>query len=105
MAVAALLRELRRAEAHDALDALARRAAHEVKLDNPLTVAALTWQLRGAGADDAITTLVGRAANAGMFRLFLDVRTGEPTSYQSGREPDGTPSRSWRWQEPGESGP
>ena len=52
------------------------------------------------GAEDAARTLAARAANAGMFDLFLKVRPDEASSYRFGREPDGTPSQLWRWQEP-----
>ena len=70
---------LRQAEARDALvTLLARDPASQVSLDDPDAVASLLWELRRAGARDAVTTLVGRAANAGMFRLFLEVRPGEP---------------------------
>jgi hypothetical protein len=41
-----------------------------------------------------------RAANAGMFDLFLAVCPDEAPSYPSGREPEGPPSQSWKWQEP-----
>ncbi len=49
---------------------------------------------------DAVTALAARAANAGMFDVFLEVRPDEASSYRFGREPDGTPSQSWNWQEP-----
>ena len=63
-------------------------------------VAGLLEELREAGASDAVTALATRAANAGMFDLFLEVRPDEASSYLFGREPDGTPSQSWNWQEP-----
>ena len=55
-------------------------------------------------AHDAVTTLASRAANAGMFDLFLEFCPGEASSYPFGREPDETPSQSWKWQGPGQSG-
>ena len=100
-AVAALLGELREAGAGDAVTALlARDPAARASLDRPGAVAALLRELREAGAGDAVTALATRAANAGMFGLFLEVRPDEASSYRFGREPDGAPSQSWRWQEP-----
>ncbi len=98
-AVAYLLGELREAGAGDAVTVLAARAAGQASLDAPRDVAALLGELREGGAGDAVTVLAARAANAGMFGLFLEVRPDE-ASYRFGREPDGAPSQSWRWQEP-----
>jgi len=56
--------------------------------------------LREVGADDTIRTLADRAANAGMFDLFLAAHPDKASNYQFGREPDGTPSHPWKWQEP-----
>ncbi len=97
--VAALQRALREAGAGDAVTVLAARAAGQASLDAPRDVAALLGELREGGAGDAVTVLAARAANAGMFGLFLEVRPDE-ASYRFGREPDGAPSQSWRWQEP-----
>ena len=100
-AVAELLGELREAGAGDAVTALlARDPAGHASLDNPWAVAALLEELREAGAGDAVTALAVRAANAGMFDLFLKVCPDEASSYPFGREPDGTPSQPWNWQEP-----
>jgi hypothetical protein len=63
-------------------------------------VADLLAELTAAGASDAAVGLSRRAANAGMFDLFLEFRPEEASSYPFGREPDGTPSRPWKWQEP-----
>ena len=71
----------------------------------PGGVAELLQALREAGASDAVRTLAARAANAGMFDLFLEVYPDEASSYLFGREPDGAPSQSWKWQEPGQLGP
>ena len=75
-------------------------AAARPRLDDPGAVASLLQELREAGDSDAVTALATRAANAGMFDLFLKVRSDEASSYRFGREPDGAPSQSWRWQEP-----
>ena len=99
-AVAWLLQELRSAGATDAVTALAARAARHASLDNPGAVADLLRALAEAGASDAVTALGARAANAGMFGLFLEVCPDGASSYPVGREPDGAPSQSWKWQEP-----
>ena len=105
-AVAALLHELREAGASDAATTLlARDPANHARLDDPQAVAALLEELREAGASDAATALASRAANAGMFDLFLKVRPDQAPSYRFGREPDGTPSQTWKWQEPGQPEP
>ena len=99
--VALLLRELGEAGASDAVTTLlARDPAGHASLDNPGGVAKLLPALGAAGASDAVTALAARAANAGMFDLFLAVHPDEASSYLSGREPDGAPSQSWKWQEP-----
>ena len=99
--VAELLEELRRVGAGGAVKGLlARDPAAHVSFDNPWDVAPLLEELREAGAGNAVTTLAIRAANAGGFHLFLKVYTGEASSYRFGREPDGTPSQPWSWQEP-----
>ena len=98
-AVAYLLGELREAGAGNAVTVLAARAAGQASLDAPRDVAALLGELREGGAGNAVTVLAARAANAGMFGLFLEVRPDE-ASYRFGREPDGAPSQSWRWQGP-----
>ena len=79
---------------------LARDPAGHASLDDPGAVAELLRALGAAGASDAVTALAARAANAGMFDLFLEVHPDEASSYLSGREPDGAPSQSWKWQEP-----
>ncbi len=100
-AVAELLEELRAAGASDAVTTLlARNPAARVSLDDPGAVAELLEELHAAGAGRAVTTLAIRAANAGMFDLFLEACPGGTSSCRFGREPDGTPSHSWRWQEP-----
>jgi hypothetical protein len=101
--VTLLLRELREAGGRQALTALlARDPVTYASLDDPSDVAELLAALHRAGADDAVQALASRAANAGMFDLFLEARPSEAPSYMFGREPDGTPSRSWKWQAPGQ---
>ncbi len=99
--VAWLLRALGEARASDAVTTLlAHDPAGHASLENPRDVAALLRALSEARASDAVTALATRAANAGMFGLFLEIHPDEASNYLSGREPDGTPSQSWKWQEP-----
>jgi hypothetical protein len=89
---------LREAGASDAVHTLLDRdpAAH-ASLDDPQAVTELLAALRETGASDVATA---RATNAGMFDLFLKVHPDEAPNYLFGREPDGAPSESWKWQEP-----
>ena len=97
--VAELLRALREAGADDAVRTLLDRdPVAQASLDDLGGVAELLRALREAGADDAARTLADRAANAGMFDLFLEVQPDEAPDYLFGREPDGTPSQPWRWE-------
>jgi uncharacterized protein YidB (DUF937 family) len=99
-----LLDALREAGAsHAAIADLAARAAAGSSLDSPWSVGDLLEALRDAGASDQAHTLAGRAADAGMFGLFVKAYPDEAASYMSGREPDGTPSQPWKWQEPGQT--
>jgi uncharacterized protein YidB (DUF937 family) len=101
-AVAWLLRQLREAGAdHAVTTLLARDPAARADLYNPHDVGELLEALYEAEAGDAATTLATRAVNAGMFGFFLGVDPDEASSYPFGREPDGTPSQFWKWQEPG----
>jgi uncharacterized protein YidB (DUF937 family) len=105
-AIAELLRELRQAGADDAVRALlARDPADRASLDDTRAVAELLQALHEAGAGDAAHALATRAANAGMFGLFLETCPDKASDYLYGREPDGAPSQSWRWKEPGQLGP
>jgi uncharacterized protein YidB (DUF937 family) len=103
-AVIMLLQMLRQAGEQDAARALAERAARHTTLDDPRSIARLLQTLRQDGDRDAARALAHRAANAGMFHLFLEVDPDEASKYRFGREPDGTPSQSWEWQEPDRSG-
>jgi hypothetical protein len=94
-----LLRALRGPGVDDAVPILlARDPAGHISLDGP--VGWLLKQLHAAGAEDAARTLAARAANAGQFGLFLEDHPDEVSNYPFGREPDGAPSQSWKWQEP-----
>jgi hypothetical protein len=107
-AITHLLEALREAEADDAFATLLARdpASHASHASlGAWAVTSLLRELRAAGARDAVTTLANRAADAGMFDLFLEFCPDEASSYLLGREPDGTASQPWRWQEPGQLGP
>jgi hypothetical protein len=56
--------------------------------------------LSEAGAADAADALAARAADTGMFALFLERHPDQAALFRYGREPDGTPSQPWTWQEP-----
>jgi len=109
--VARLLDELRRTGAGDAVQTLLARdpgrqlaidASQPFRPDRQWAVARLLVALREAGAAAAVRTLALRAADAGMFGLFLEAQPDEALTYRWGREPDGTPSPSWSWSEPGD---
>lgn len=89
---------MREASTHQEVTALAKDIVC-APLNHPDAVAVLVSELQRAGARQ-VTELAGRAANAGMFDLFLEVHPDQVFSYRIGREPDGTQSQSWRWQEP-----
>jgi hypothetical protein len=97
--VAVLLRALHETGAGDAAKALAARAANHSRLGPSSAVASLLRALHETGAVDVAQVLAARAANAGMFNLFLETRPDEASSYLFGREPGGTPSQSWNWQD------
>jgi hypothetical protein len=98
---AELLKQLRKAAAHDAISTLQARDPPCALASTGLRLLQRCWkELRKAGAGDAVITLTGRAADAGMFDLFLEVRREEASRYPFGREPDGSPSQTWNWPEP-----
>ena len=99
-AIAELVGELHAAGATDTVGILASRAARHASLGNSRATAELLGELHAAGARDAVAALATRTANAGMFDLFLKACPDEASSYPFGREPDGAPSPSWRWNEP-----
>ena len=107
--VAQLLQALQALDPAGADDAartlLDRDPAAQASLDDPGGVGALLQALAEAGAAAAARTLADRAANAGMFDLFLELRPDKAPNYLLGREPDGTPSQPWKWEEPGQLGP
>ena len=103
--IAVLMDELCEAGADDRARTLAARAAAHVSLSSRMAAADLLGMMQRVDAEDALHELAARAANAGMFELFLKTYPDEVRSYLFGREPDGTPSQSWRWEEPGQLGP
>lgn len=95
-----LLQVMSGAGADDVITILATRAARMADPDDPADIAALLIQLRNAGADDAARVLARRAANWGVFSFCLEFQPDEAARYKFGREPDGTPSPPWQWQQP-----
>ena len=65
-------------------------------LDDPRRVASLLGELREAGAEQQTATLLARLPAADMFGLFLE-QEGRPDQFRFGREPDGTPTAPWDW--------
>jgi hypothetical protein len=98
--VAVLLQVLCEARAGDAVTTLALRAAAHTRLDFSLEVPNLLQALRNAEVSDAVAVLADRAANAGLFDVFLVAHVAETPGFVFGREPDGSPSHPWQWQEP-----
>jgi hypothetical protein len=75
---------------------LARDPAAHVSLDDPRGVAFLLDMLREAGGVEQAAALASRLPGAGMFGLFLRQQGGQDR-FRFGREADGSPSRSWDW--------
>jgi hypothetical protein len=97
--VARLLLALARAGAGDAVAVLAARAGARAELDHPAgrsAVAYLEDALRAVGASDAADVLAARAAALHSRRDKDDEAARSPY----GREPGGSPSPPWTWQEP-----
>jgi hypothetical protein len=94
-----LLRALREAGASVPVTTLLAYATH-ITLDNHWAVSRLLDALQVSGAQDAARILANRAADAGMFDLFLKLTPAEAASHRYGRNPDGTASPPWTWQEP-----
>ena len=74
---------------------VARRAAEQAVLDNTYYVTRLLDAIDGSGASQALPALADRAANTG-FHAPL-VKCGLADDFAFGREPDGTASRPWTW--------
>jgi hypothetical protein len=55
-------------------------------------VARLLDGLREAGAGQQVTALTARLPGAGMFGLFQEIAGAQ---FRFGREPDGSPAKSW----------
>ena len=92
-----LLGGLREAGAQDQVTALAARAAGHAPLDDPDRVAELLDGLREAGAQDQVTALLAdRLPGEGLFGLFCGQGNNQ-VLYRFGRDPDGSPARSWGW--------
>jgi hypothetical protein len=74
---------------------VARRAAQHAVLDNTHDVARLLDAVNGSGASQALPALANRAANTGYYAPL--VTRGLADDFAFGREPDGTASRPWTW--------
>lgn len=76
---------------------VAGRAAGQTVLDDANDVADLLDALVAAGANHALAALTGRAADAGHFQRL--VLRDLVTAFPFGREPDGSASPPWSWQD------
>jgi hypothetical protein len=101
--VAALLKILLEAGAHDQVTTLLRRdPAACVSLDNPRPsvwpppLKSLLEGLQEAGAREHAAALAERLPGAGMFYLFLD-QEDHRSRFRFGRETDGRPAEPWDW--------
>lgn len=84
------------AGAQDQVIALAARAAAHAALDDRLGVAGLLDALRKAGAHEQVALLADRLPGEGLFDLFR-AQGNNQALYRFGRDPDGSPARSWGW--------
>jgi hypothetical protein len=111
LATVDLVESLSFADATGAIAILATRAAAHTPLDIPYAVRWLLHVLARADATDAVADLTARADGAGIPRSYLAAQASfleDPTEWAShapepewyGREPEGTPSQPWTWQEP-----
>lgn len=100
-AVARLLTTMRHCGAGAAITALLGRgpARHAVLYCDGARAELyeLLWALHDVGADGDVGTLAKRCYNAGMFSPSHLYFTPQ---YPHGREPDGTSSPPWKWQDP-----
>jgi hypothetical protein len=110
----ALLRVLRSMNAAEAIAVLMARnpVAHvDLAEDESLSeamrdeypvekdIANLRHEFQQVGAEAAASALVTRCADAGMFCWFRDTGWAEIRCCPSGREPDGSPSSPWGWED------
>ncbi|MEO3861422.1 helix-turn-helix transcriptional regulator [Acrocarpospora sp. B8E8] len=93
--VAALVTPLK-VGAHNRLTALLASDPADIALEDPYLVAELMEALRMAGAHDQLNVLARRLPAAGLFRTFLDIGDHRER-FKFGREPDGSPSAPWTW--------
>jgi hypothetical protein len=99
MAVANMLRVLRRIDAASLTDTLlARSPASSVILDTdrPHHAEFLLREFHKAGASSEARLLVSRLPAGGMFDLFC-AQNSQRALYRFGRDPDGNPTPSWGW--------
>jgi hypothetical protein len=98
LAVAELLRALADAGAAGQQAAMADRVIAESALGSaPLAVLVLI-ALKDISADGLAADLVDRLPAGGQFRTFLE-QDDNAMRYRFGREPDGTPTAPWGWED------
>ncbi|GAB2559479.1 ATP-binding protein [Nocardia heshunensis] len=91
-----LLEVLREGGLVDQARILVERTVSAVVLNGPTDVADLLQQLQAGGWIDQAQKLINRLPAAGFFDLFLE-NIANPKDYRFGREPDGTGSAEWTW--------
>jgi hypothetical protein len=95
-AVCRLIDTLHKIGAADQVAVLASRTAVHAELSDPGAVADLLESLTQAGARQQVTKLAERLADRGEDGLYLHLEAQEGR-YRFGREPDGSPSEQWGW--------
>ena len=78
---------------------LAARAASDAAFNNPYEYPGLLEALRIAGGGPAAAMLSNRAANSGLWPFVIEANANMARQYKWGREPDGTASIPWSWQD------
>ena len=94
-----LLRALIEAGATHSVGGLAARGLSNPDFSDPTAVAGALLALYNGGAIDAADTLARRAADRGLFDTAIHANPDWATTYKFGREPSGTPTARWEWDE------
>jgi hypothetical protein len=95
----AFIGELRCIGADEAASTLAARAAASPVLHDARGVTAFLKALRNAGEVEPLSILIDRAANVGLWMETLQFDSDKAQQFKFGREPDGTASPQWGWQD------
>jgi hypothetical protein len=97
-ALARQIRSLRENEAHKQIEELlAPGLAERVDLADRIGLAELLRELKSAKAAELAADVAVHAANAGLFDVFVEFLPAGRRRFRFGREPDGSPSAPWGW--------